>query len=317
MRAPAPNRDHVGLGRPDQGPHFRARPARLRHGERGRPQSNPVPFDDGGVAGPVAGGQVREPRHARGIGGGLFDVDLAVLTHHPQDDRVVRDGRAGLVQGAHFERSRGDGGVGDGGSCRGSHRETRRFASALASSLVAPAGAPSPASPEISIVLRPPVGGTVSSSDASSSPSTLTLALRVSPGASPSNSARPPLSVLAVRLRMSPPALRMSAVTSTSATALTGILRATRTLTVPGGMPASGSGLPTMRARLGIPPAISRAARRCGLGRSPRRSATAGTGRGLKLGAAFLTELSVCVVRGRARRAARGLGGGGCGGRRG
>ena len=60
----------------------------------------------------------------------------------------------------------------------------------------------------------------------------------------PSNSTRPLSSVFRARRRESPPAFLMMALTSTFATAFAGILRATRTLTVPAGIPRSGSGSP-------------------------------------------------------------------------
>ena len=87
------------------------------------------------------------------------------------------------------------------------------------------------------------------------SPSTVTSAWNSSPGAIPSKIARPSASVFSVRLRRSPPAFLMMALTSAPATALAGIWRATRTLTVPAGMPLSGSGRPRSRAGWACPAA--------------------------------------------------------------
>ena len=93
----------------------------------------------------------------------------------------------------------------------------RRFA--------APAPPPRPpATPEINIVRRPPTGGIVNVSVFSRSPSTVTSAWNWSPGDMPSNSARPVSSVFRARLRRSPPAFLMMALTSVSATAFAGSL---------------------------------------------------------------------------------------------
>ena len=101
---------------------------------------------------------------------------------------------------------------------------------------------------------RPPTGGIVNVSVFRRSPSTVTSAWNSSPGDMPSNSTRPVSSVFRARLRKSPPAFLMMALTSVSATAFAGSLRPTRTLTVPVGIPRSGSGRPTIWDRSGIPP---------------------------------------------------------------
>ena len=197
----------------------------------------------------VPGGQVGEARHA----GGVALARCATRSRRlPRPCRAMIGwlaiGAAALVEQADLQRPRRQRGV--------RLRRCPRWRPARTCAARRRAGRRRPAprtfrrrparrrpDAQINMVRMPPIGGIVNVSVFSFSPSTVTSAVNSSPGAMPSNSARPLVVGLGGALAQSPPAFLMMALTSTFATAFAGILRATRTLDRAGRHPAVGQRL--------------------------------------------------------------------------
>ena len=229
-----------------------ARAAVLGHGERLGADVQPVPVGDGGVARRLADGQVGEARDARAVGRGAAHVDLVRGVDRAERHGVIGDRVPRLVDEAHLERlerqgllrlrragrraereraaatRRGRRGLGLGGPRRREARDEHRAHAALLRHGERHRLQELAVDGDLGVEL-------VAGRDALEEHAAAGVGLQR------------PLAHVAARVLDDGRDVDAT-------TAFAGILRETRTLTVPAGMPASGSGWPEIARRLGMPP---------------------------------------------------------------